>query len=122
MSDQLEFTSAKNEELLDQISKIINDDEKRLMIMNFQRMQQMQLSYAILQKMFKDNQSVNIGYVLNKPYKSMGYIKIEGDTLSFNNPGLFIQAASLADNVEIYPIHKNNVRMNLTFHNITKGV
>lgn len=122
MSDQFDYTFAEGEELLDQISAAVNADERRVMIMNFPRMKQMQLAYAILKKIFDGNKSVTVGYALNKPYKSMGYIKLEGDDLSFDDPALFVQVASLADNVEAYPIHKTKVRMNLTFHNLTKGV
>lgn len=120
--DKHDFTFAEGEKMLNMLTDEINAEERQVMIMNLPRMQQMIVSYAIIQKIFNGNKDVRINYKLNEPFKSMGYIELEGVVLEFDDTELFVQAAVLADNVEIYPLVKNKVHMNLTFHNLTRGV
>ena len=124
MSFKLEFLG--NEEidgaLLDQVCEMIHKEEDRTAILNLQRLQQMRLAYAIIQKAVRSMKGVKITFKQNEPYKSTGYIALEGENLEFDKPDLFAFAMSLADNTEIYPLVKNKVHMNLTFHNLTKSI
>ena len=121
---KLEFPESEeiNEALLDQICEMINEEEQKTAILNLQRMQQMRLAHAMIQKAIRSKDGVRIAMKQNEPYKSTGYIELEGKVLEFDKPEVFAFAMSLADNTEIYPLVKNKVHMNLTFHNLTKSI
>ena len=124
MADKLElFNEGEiNEVLLDQLCKEISEEENRTAILNLPKLQQMQLAYAIIKNLTESKNNIKLSYNLNKPYKSMGFIELEGKVLEFDNPTMFSFAMSLADNTEIYPLLKNKVHINFTFHNLTTPI
>lgn len=108
--------------LLDKVCEIIHKEEDKTAILNLQRLQQMRLAYAIIEVAVRSMNGVKLSFKQNEPYKSTGYIALEAKNLEFDKPDLLAFAMSLADNTEIYPLVKNKVHMNLTFHNLTKSI
>lgn len=97
----------------------IERDEGSICMTNLSRLQQMQLAYAVLKRMKAGADGVKLSNELNKPFRSMGSITLEGKMLEFVNPKLFTFVAGLANNTEVYPLLKNGVRLTFTFHDLT---
>ena len=57
---------------------------------------------------------------LHEPYTSMGVISVEAAEFTFEQMAKLHQILEHASNVEIYPLVNGNLRMNITFHGITK--
>lgn len=107
------------DDFIDQLAKLVQEDESRTSMVNVDRMQQLKLAYEIFKKtMIGEN--VDISYQVNKPFPSMGNISVEADLLAISNPRMFHMIAKLANNVEIYPLTNGRVRMCFTFHGLVK--
>lgn len=121
-----EFTSDEEfEEVLDSFDRFIEDirdqleeENNKVEILNPIRIHQMRFAYAALKYILK-NSNAKLSYMQNEPYKSMGSISAEGRCLSFNKPEWFARVAEFADNMDVYPLAKNRVRMTFTFHCLT---
>lgn len=107
--------------LIDSIGEWIIQDEMRPGILNPIRMQQMQFSCSLLQKMAA-REDIQIKCEFGEPLRSMGYISLEGTSLEFSNCRWFSRAISFASNVDIYPLTNGNIRMVLTFHSLIKPI
>ena len=123
---EIEFQSDKEAtEMLDSIiaaigGRILSDEEKTAAI-NPIKLQQMQFAYGILKYMIGGT-AAKLTYELNKPFKSMGSISIEGCRLTFVNSEWFARAAEFASNTEVYPLRNGNVKMTFTFHGLTQPI
>ena len=115
---EFENTEMELDEIVEIIGEQILQDEKIPGILNLTRVQQMQFSYAVLKKLCKD-EGMTVRYIQNEPFQSMGSIFVEGDSLEFGDCKWLGKALEFADNVEIYPILNERVRMTLTFHKLT---
>lgn len=109
------------DELIANMSKDINNDENRPTVLNNHKLQQLQFAYAALAYITK-GQDVKLSYKLYEPFKTMGSISVEGNTLEFGNPEWFARVAEFASNTEIYPLKKDGVRLTFTFHGLTAPV
>lgn len=125
MQDRFELDFADDEQIeaaLDVITEAIQKDEEKTTIVSVRRFEQMQFAYAVLKRIAERTPGVSISYELYKPFKSMGYITLEGETLEVHDRKWFSRAAEFADNIEVYPLAKNRVRLTMTFHGITKPI
>lgn len=125
MEDQFELDFTDDEQIeaaLDAITEAIQKDEGKTTIVNVMRYEQMQFAYAVLKRIAESMPDIAISYELYKPFKSMGHISLEGETLEIHDKKWFSRAAEFADNIEIYPLAKNRVRLTFTFHGITKPI
>lgn len=116
--EEIEDIEMKLDGIIESIGDQIMQDEKTPGILNLTRMQQMQFSYTVLKKLCK-NGDMTVRCIQNEPFKSMGSIFVEGDSLSFLDCKWLSRAVEFADNVEIYPLKDEKVCMVLTFHNLT---
>lgn len=119
--EEMEDIEMELDGLIESIGDQIMQDEKTPGILNLTRMQQMQFSYSVLKKLCKDG-DMTVQYIQNEPFKSMGSIFIEGDSLSFLDCKWLGRAVEFADNVDIYPLLNERVRMVLTFHKLTVSI
>lgn len=110
------------EEELDAILESVRDDfeaeEAQPTILSHIRFRQMQFVYAVLKYITRET-NANITYELQKPFKSMGSIAVEGRLLEFDKPEWFARAAEFANSTDIYPLSSNKVRIEYTFHGLT---
>lgn len=104
---------------VEKIGDAIIRDESRTAILNDNKFMQMKFAYAVLEYLTKGQPGVKLSYELNSPFKSMGYISLEGKELSFTQSEWFSRAAEFASNMEVYPLLKGRVRLTLTFHGLT---
>ena len=110
------------EEELDAILESVRDDleaeEAQPTVLSPIRFRQMQFVYAVLKYITRETNG-NITYELQKPFKSMGSIAVEGRLLEFDKPEWFARAAEFANSTDIYPLSSNKVRIEYTFHGLT---
>lgn len=57
---------------------------------------------------------------LNEPFNGMGVISVIGDDISFDSPSAFSACAKLASNIDVYSRTDGHVRIDFTFHGLTK--
>lgn len=110
------------EEELDAILESVRDDleaeDVQPTVLSPIRFRQMQFVYAVLKYITRET-NANITYELQKPFKSMGSIAVEGRLLEFDKPEWFARAAEFANSTDIYPLSSNKVRIEYTFHGLT---
>lgn len=99
----------------------IEENESKPSVLDPARLDQIKVCYEALQYMTK-GQNVVVSYKLNKPFNSMGSISLEGDIINFKRPEWFVRIASIASNIEVYPLVNNAIRMTFTFHGLTKRI
>lgn len=102
------------------IAKIAEDEDRKTAVIVPQRMMQFMYAYKLL-KHITMGTNAKVTYSLHEPYKSMGYISIEGDFEVFNME-LFKKAVELASNLEVYAKTDGTVQMNLAFHGLARAI
>lgn len=107
--------------ILSAVQDNIEADERKVTVLNALRMKQFQFSYAAILYLTRGTDVV-VSYKLYEPFKTMGSIHIEGETVAFQDMVRFARAAEFASNIEVYPLAKNKVHMTLTFHGLTAPV
>ena len=106
------------DELIDSIGRWIIEDEKKPGVLNPVRIQQIAFSAGTLKKSLQETDA-KITTDLHTPFKNMGNICIEGESLIFEDCKWLGRALEFANNVEIYPLNNGKIRMVLTFHRLT---
>lgn len=109
------------DELIEGLRPDIEDDDSKVTMLDTFRLKQIQFAYAALQYITRGTDTV-VSYKLNEPFKTMGSISVEGESLEFDKPEWFARVAEFASNTEVYPLTKNRVRLTFTFHGLTKPV
>ena len=106
--------------LFEELERAIADEESEPQLLNIPRLIQMVHAYKQLQNIASDNWKISSS--THAPFTSMGVICIEADDFIFDQMQVFQQIVANASNVEIFPLTNGNIRMNITFHGITKRV
>lgn len=106
--------------LFEELGRAISEEESEPQILNVLRLLQMVHAYKQLQQIASDNWKISSS--AHAPFTSMGVICIEADEFIFDQMQVFQQIVASASNVEIFPLTNGNIRMNITFHGITKRV
>lgn len=122
-----EFTSDEEvEEMIDSlviaVGGAIMEEDSKTAVVNPYKVQQVAYAYKMLKYLTKGMKGVSVSYVLHKPFKSMGSVSVVGKNLEFRKPDWFIRAVSLASNFDVYPKTDGTVKMDLTFHGLTKSI
>ncbi len=101
-----------------QLIGIIHDHERRAKITNIPRFRQMQAAYESIRKLFDGFADVSVSYSLKKLMRSIGVIRVEGSIIRISETDIFSNAASIANNIEVYPLTDGKVRMAFTFNDL----
>lgn len=109
------------DELIDGLKVDIENEDSKVTVLDAMRLKQIQFAYAALQYITRGTDTV-VSYKLNEPFKTMGSISVEGQSLEFDKPEWFARVAEFASNTEVYPLTKNRVRLTFTFHGLTKPI
>ncbi len=97
--------------------RILSDDE-RLQIMNFPKVIRVIFVYRVICEMLRE-QKATVTCKVNEPFKESGSVQVEGRTITFYNPDLFIEVEKMSDNFDCYPLTDGKVRLTFTFHGLT---
>jgi len=109
------------DELIEALREPIENDERKVTVLNALKLRQLQFSYAALRYLTKGSNAV-VTYKLYEPFKTMGSVSVEAESLEFTKPEWFARVAEFASNTEIYPLAKNGVRLTFTFHGLTAPI
>ena len=117
----IEFENENLDAIIHAIGEAIEANEQREGILDPERLRQMASAYRLMTEIGKEI-NAKVTYSLNEPYKSMGSISIEADSLEFTDVPKMMAAISTCSNVEVYPLANENIRMTLTFHGLVKSL
>ena len=106
------------DEIVESLRPRIEEDDKKTALLNEYRLRQIEFTYLVMRRLTRDTDAV-VSYKLHEPFKTMGVVSVEGDSLEFDDPKWFSRAAEFASNVEIYPLVNGKVRLTFTFHGLT---
>lgn len=109
------------EQWLDNLTEIIRKQETGPQILDVKRVQEMQRADEVIKKAVT-GEDVEFFCEVNKPVLSVGSISVEGKILAVADPNWFHVVASLASNMEIYPLTNGKTLMTFTFHGLTKSI
>ncbi len=118
--DEVFELDAQTQSLIEAIGTAIEAEETAPQVLNIRRLLQFMQAYHQLRAIAWE--SWQISYSLHDPYTSMGVISAEAAEFTFEQMTMLQRILADASNVEIYPLVNGNIRMNITFHGITKRV
>lgn len=126
MKDFEEFETEEDveqafDDLLNSIAEEIKLDEADPAVVNPVRVYEVKFVHAVMKYLTKGTRA-KVTYDLHKPFRSMGNVSIEAKNFAIRDSVWFNRAASLASNMEIYPLVNGNFRLTFTFHGLTKTV
>jgi len=104
--------------IIEAIGAAIVAEETEPQLLDVERLLQMMTALRQLKAIAWE--SWKITYSIYEPYTSMGVISIEAAEFTFENLQALQRVLVNASNVEIYPLLNDNLKMNITFHGITK--
>jgi len=105
---------------LNKLIKYLNSLPKpKITMLNQQRVEEMKFAYTTLSYLLRTTGGEATIEVKEEHMKSFGVIRIEADDLIIRDMKKFAQAIEFADNLEIYPLMNNRIRMALMFYRLT---
>lgn len=105
------------DEIVENLRPYIENDEKKLALLNEDRLKQLEFTYLTMRYLTQGTDA-SVTYKLYEPFKTMGSVSVEGKSLEFSDPMRFARAAEFADNIEVYPLVDDKVRLTFTFHGL----
>lgn len=103
------------------IAEQAEEEDHKISVSNPIVMQKLVYVYRALKYLYKDSE-VEVSYILNKPYKSMGSVSVRGDHILIHNKALFLKLISLASNFDVYPKTDGTIQMDFTFHGLAAPI
>ena len=123
--DENMVSSFKQQKMYDNMIKtlgeIIEKEDNRTALLNMEQLKKIGTVYALAKELFRDS-GCKVSCELHKPYKSMGYVTIEGKNIHFAEPVWLNRMGQLAHNFEVYPLTNGKVRLTFTFHGLAVPV
>ena len=122
--DEFDLTDEEEDELFAPIDAIIEQlrmapDTTSVSVENMSRVRDMKLAYQIIKQIFQATKSeVDVTYRRHEFDANAGVLRIEGSPLSVVDMEGFATVAGLADNMEIYPLEVNKLRMAYMFYGL----
>ena len=106
------------DELLDAIREVAKnmDHGDGVSVINPLKVKEVEAAYKMIK--CSVGGSAVISYKLNKPVMGMAAVNITGKDIVIKDPDKFVQAVSLATNLDMYPKLDGTVEIDLTFHNL----
>lgn len=101
------------------IGLLIKEQEKGTFVTNPECLHRISFVYRTMKRIVK-GKKVKISYELNKPFISAGSITIVGKNIQIVNPKLFVEAAGLADTMEVYPKTNSTMQLDFGFDGLAK--
>lgn len=103
------------------LGEAVAEDESRMSIINPMKLRQISLAYKVLKYIMRGTDA-KVTYQLHQPFHSTGFVSVVGKEIRFQHPTWMVKLAELASNVEVYPLTGGNVRLNYTFHGLTRPI
>lgn len=119
---------AKDEDIESAFDDIINGiceqiefEEKSDFIVDPVKVYQVKFVHKVMKYLTRGT-GAKVAYELHTPFRSMGNVSVEYDSLTIHDPVWFSRAASFATNLEVYPLVNGKFRMTFTFHGLTRNI
>lgn len=109
------------DELIKLIAERAQKESQRTQIVNPYRVKEFTESYNEIKEIIKLNK-YKVEYLMYQPYTSMGAISIIGKDVNIYNTEVFSKACCRASNIDIYKLSDGNIKIDLTFHGLTKSL
>lgn len=106
--------------LIKDFARLVKEEELAPSVLSEAVMNQLEFTYECMKYLTRGYAKVT--YELCQPVKTMGVVTVEGSSISIAETEWFARALEFASNVEIYPLLDGNVRMEFTFHGLTKYI
>ena len=116
--DELYDLDENTKAIVEAIGEAIIAEESEPQIVNVYRLMQMIQAYHDITAIAWP--SWKISYSLHSPYKSMGVISVEAAEFTFENVAQLQRVLGHASNIEVFPLIDGNLKLNITFHGITR--
>lgn len=118
-------TEEEAEKALDELAasagEVIMEEDGKTSLLDPLRMEQMKFCHSILAFLTKDK-PVKLTYRLHESFQSMGSISLEGERIAFEGAKWILRVAEFANNMDVYPLAKNAVRITFTFLGLTRPI
>lgn len=95
--------------------------DENISVLNPMKLKAIKYTYSAMKYLTKGT-GAKVTYELHKPFNSMGSVSVVGKNLTFSNPNWIMIAARLASNFNVYPKTDGSIRMDFTFHGLTKSI
>ncbi len=109
------------DEIVEAFGTLIEENDHPVSLLNANKLAQLKFSYLAMRYLTRGMDAV-VTYKLYEPYKTMGSVSVESESLEFDDPKWLSRAAEFASNVELYPLENGKVRMTFTFHGLTTPI
>ena len=109
------------DDLIESIGRWILADEENPAVLNAVRFQQMKFANSVLERLVQGT-NIKISTSLHEPFKSMGCIYLEGNSLEFADCKWLGRAIEFASNFDVFPSQNGKVKLVLTFHGLTAPI
>lgn len=123
--DDFDFENEEAEEALDAfieyLSDVIKPRDGAVYALNPFRINNVRLCASVLKK-YVVGENVKIEWEIHKPIDCAAYISLEGKSLMLEDTRWLSRVGSLANNMEIYPLANDGVRMTFTFYGVMEGL
>lgn len=116
----MDFTLDGEDFLDSDIMEAVEQIDQMTQIIIPARVNEFTKAYGIIKKACNKT-GLKVSFGIFEPLKSFGHIDIEGKKIDIDCTNIS-EAFSLANNIEIYPLTNNKIRITLTFHGLTKVV
>lgn len=103
--------------LVQELAAVIEEGENRPAMVSSVKYKQMEFVEACMRYLTKGT-NATVTTEVNTPFKSMGSVTVEAESLAFLEPIWFARAAEFASNAEIYPLVENRVRLQFAFYGL----
>lgn len=95
-------------------------DANKVSILNQARVEQMEFVYRIIKKvLISSGCDAKVICKQSEFSPSRGVVEVEGINIELADGKWFSRAAEFANNIEVYPLSDNRVRMTFMFKNLT---
>jgi hypothetical protein len=118
--DELYEMDEQTQAIIEALGTEIELGESDPQMLNIPRLLQMIDAFNQLRTMKWE--ACEISCMLHEPYISMGVISVETAEIKVDNLRALQRVLRNASNMEIYPLVNGNLKMNITFHGITKRI
>ena len=111
----------ERDELIESIGCWILAGEENPAVLDPLRFQQMKFTNSVLERLARGT-NIQISAALHEPFKSMGCIYLEGDSMEFADCKWLGRAIEFASNLDVFPTQEGKVKLVLTFHGLTAPI
>lgn len=106
------------DEIVLPIGKLARDQDNQTAVVNVDNVKKVVYVYKVMKYLTKSTKA-KVQCDIQKPFKSMGSVTVIGKDVTFTNTEMFVKAASLASNVDIFARTDNTIEIDFTFHGLT---